>query len=581
VAGVALLTDYVMTVAVSTSAGTAAMYSQFPSLFAHRIAITIAFVWLIAWVNLRGIRMTGRLFATPTYLFLLSMVALLVVGAIRAAGGGLNALPPPAGVTLPPETTAVGLFVLLHAYASGPTVEAISNGVSVFRPPEWRNATVVLAWMGAILALTFGGITLLAYRVHPIPTEKTTLVSELGRAVFGTSPLGGDARLGLQVMTTGILVLAANTSFSDFPRLASFHAGDGYLPRTLRRRGRRLVFSTGILTLTGVSTVIVVAAGADVHRLVPLYAVGVFASFTFSQAGMTRRHWRLREEGWRRSLLINAAGTIGSGFALLAVSVAKFGHGAWIVLLVVPLVLGLFIGIHEHYARADQRLESLAHTATDDHVRGVVVVRSRNAEVARALHYAASLRVPWVEIVPPRARSVRRVLRSRAAQGRVLVVDANSRLRRRLTSIPGIAFVAVNGCAPPLSERHVVLTVVTEHAGLGRRALALARALRPDDLRAVVVDLDPDQTARIIEAWRAVDYMPLEVLPAPYREPAGPLRCKVESLQADGFELVSIVISEVHPRWWQRPLHYATARDVRRRLTRVPHVAVVEDPYPI
>ncbi|MCU1463034.1 MAG: putative integral rane protein [Acidimicrobiales bacterium] len=585
VAGVALLTDYITSVAVSISAGVAAMYSQFPALFAYRVPISVAFIWLITCGNLRGIRMTGRLFATPTYLFLLAVSALLAVGGLRALTGGLHPLPPPGGIVLPPETTAVGVLVVLHAYASGTTaltgVEAISNGVTAFRPPEASNAVRVLMWMGAILAASFAGITLLAWRVHPIPTAKKTLVSELGGAIFGNGSIGRSGQLALQITTTGILVLAANTSYSDFPRLASFHAGDGYLPRPLRRRGRRLVFSTGILTLAGASTMIVVALGASVHRLIPLYAVGVFASFTFSQAGMSIRHWRRREEHWRRGLAINATGAVGSGFALVVVAVAKFERGAWVVILLVPVVATVFVAIHRHYERTDRRLADL--DAPEQRVDAVVVVARRGGATDAARRWAAAVQPGNVALLSPR-RLARRLPDPRHPGDRVLVAGAGHRLRRRLARRPGVAFVSLSrpGWEDVSAARHAVLVVAGETVGLSRRAVALARALAPADLHAAYVELDPERTAAIVDGWHRLGAgVALEVLPSPYREPGGPVAAKVRALHEDGADVVSVVMADVVPRWWQRPLYSSDARVVRAAVASVPRTVVVEDPVPL
>jgi amino acid transporter len=597
VAGVALLTDYITSVSVSISAGAAAMYSQFPGLFAYRVPISVVLIWLITWANLRGVRMTGRIFAAPTYMFLVVVLALLAIGGLRALSGGLHPLPPPPGLVIPPETTAVGLFVLLHAYASGTTaltgVEAISNGVSAFRPPEARNAVKVLTSMGAILAVLFGGITLLAWRAHPIPTAKKTLVSELGDAIFGSGSIGGTGRLALQITTTAILVLAANTSYSDFPRLASFHASDGFLPRPLRRRGRRLVYSTGIVALACVSTAVVVALGADVHRLIPLYAVGVFASFTFSQAGMSVRHWRLREKGWRRGLAINATGAVGSGFALMAVAVAKFTRGAWVVILLVPLAVEVLLSIHRHYERSDRRLADL--DAPDQHLDAILVAGQGHAPNDGALRYARAVGPGGVRVVPGSTRELVRMLpRDREEGSRVLVVygacpgrhrnpfSACGRLRRYLVRRPGVALAAVSPHGwdeLPDAPRHIVVVVAGDAAGLARRGLALARTLAPTEVHAVCVDLDPDRTGQVVATWDQSSFeVPLEVLPAPYREPGGPVRAKVQSLHDAGVDLVSIVIAEVVPRWWQRPLYEFDARRVRVGVHTLPRTTVIEDP---
>src|SRR5437016_5026660 len=267
VAGVSLLLDYIMTVAVSVAAGVAALYSLYPSLFAIRVPLAIGLVWLMAWGNLRGVRASGRLFAAPTYLFMAAVFGLLATGGLRMAVGGIHRIPPPAHLASG-SVGAVGLFAIAHAYASGTTaltgVEAISNGVPVFRPPEWRNARVVLTWMGALLAVMFAGLSVLTWTLHPFPNDRRTLVYQLGRAAFGSAGVGRGVLLLLQAATTAVLILAANTSFADFPRLASFHAADGYPPAPFRIRGRRLSFSYGILALAVIASVITLIFGADV-----------------------------------------------------------------------------------------------------------------------------------------------------------------------------------------------------------------------------------------------------------------------------------------------------------------------------
>jgi len=286
-AGVALLVDYVLTVAVSIAAGVAAMTSAVPSLFPYRLWICVFFIWFIAWGNLRGVRESGRMFVVPTYFFIVMMLVLIGTGLARAMSGDLTALPFPDDVA--DTTGAVGIFLVLHAFASGGAavtgVEAISNGVPAFRPPEWKNARTTLVWMGSLLGVMFLGLSFLAVRLHAVPTETETLNSVIARAVFGTEGAGPAVYLLVQLATMLILILAANTSFADFPRLANFHAKDDFMPRPLTKRGHRLVFSNGIIALALASTFLVILFNADVHRLIPLYAIGVFTSFTLSQAG--------------------------------------------------------------------------------------------------------------------------------------------------------------------------------------------------------------------------------------------------------------------------------------------------------
>jgi amino acid transporter len=610
-AGVALLLDYIMTVAVSIAAAVAALYSYFPALFPYRLPVAVALIWMVTWGNLRGLRATGKLFAAPTYVFLASIGSLVAAGVYAGLRGHLHALPPPPGETLR-TTGAVGWLLILHAYASGTTaltgVEAISNGVSVFRPVEWRNARKVLMWMGGILAVSFGSITVLAWKLHPVPTDQKTLVSEIGAALFGRSTAGHLALLILQVATTLILVLAANTSFSDFPRLASFHAGDGYLPRPLRRRGSRLVFSTGILTLATLATAVVLVVGADVHRLIPLYAVGVFASFTFSQAGMTRRHLRLREPGWRRGLVINATGSVGSGLALVAILVSKFTHGAWAVAIIVPVGVGLFVGIHRHYERADAWL-SAPGTGRAIWRRLRVLVATDHHDVAladAAASYAervASRDEAVIRIVSRReARSLldetgeatltllalpRWASRSGASAGPAGLVPrlADERLRRqalRHTDTAVASLTLERGGRISERDRHIAIVVVGRPDGLARRGLAVANALGPDEVHALHVEVDPDETGAVLDEWARSDLgIEPEIVAAPYREPGGPVRARVEELRRGTHAVISVVAPSLALRWWQRLLYSNNTGALRKALAGSGTTALIECRLPL
>ncbi|MGH2529936.1 MAG: APC family permease, partial [Actinomycetota bacterium] len=358
-AGVALLTDYVLTVAVSVAAGVAAITSAAGSLYPYRVWLSVLCIWFIAWGNLRGVRESGRMFAVPTYFFIAMMFTLLGLGFYRALTGDLHPLP------LPDETLrttgAIGMFLVLHAFASGGAavtgVEAISNGIPAFKPPEWRNARTTLMWMGSILGVMFLGLSFLAFRLQVVPTEGKTVISQIGRAVFGSGASGTAMFLMLQVGTTLILILAANTSFADFPRLANFQATDNFMPRQLTQRGHRLVFSNGIVGLALAATVLVVAFQADVHRLIPLYAIGVFTSFTLSQAGMARRHLRIREPRWRRSLLINGFGAFTTAVVTVIIGYTKFLDGAWAIVLFVPVMVWLLVRLNRQYEREREELD--------------------------------------------------------------------------------------------------------------------------------------------------------------------------------------------------------------------------------
>ncbi len=407
VAGVSLMADYVLTVAVSVSAGTAALTSAVPALVPAAVPISIGFILIVAYGNLRGVRESGKLFALPTYFFIVNMLLLLGVGLVRMVVGGLPtaALDHEGLVQLgtndPTLFLGAGLFVLLHAFASGGAavtgVEAISNGVPAFRAPEWKNARSTLVVMGAALGVMFLGLSVLAAKMHVVPFAEgsPTVISQVGKLVYGGGATGHVLFFTLQAGTLLILVLAANTSFADFPRLASFQAEDGFLPRRLVHRGHRLVFSTGILWLTAASIALVVVTGAKVDHLIPLYAVGVFTSFTLSQAGMTRHHLRLREDGWRAGLAINGIGALLSAVVLLVITITKFTHGAWLIVVLVPVSVLLVMRLHRQYELEATELEHDARLAATAPILRrhvvLVLVERLDRSTARAIQYARTL----------------------------------------------------------------------------------------------------------------------------------------------------------------------------------------------
>ena len=396
VAGVALLTDYVLTVAVSISAGVAAITSALPGLYAYRIWLAVGFIWLIAWGNLRGVRESGRMFMVPTYFFVLMIFALILVGIGRALAGDLDQLAP--RPELAETTGAIGIFLALHAFASGGAavtgVEAISNGVPAFRPPEWRNARTTLMWMGTLLGLMFLGLSYLTVVLHATPTETETLVSQIARGVFGGGAGGTVLYYAVQIGTMLILILAANTSFADFPRLASFQAKDDFMPRPLTTRGHRLVYSNGVVGLALAATALVVAFRADVHRLIPLYAIGVFTSFTLSQAGMARRHLRVRESGWRHGFAINTVGAVTTAVVAVVIGATKFLHGAWAVMLFVPVGVWLLVRLNQTYEDEHEQLETGLEAFVADRPRrpvAVVLVEDLDRKTLHALQYARTI----------------------------------------------------------------------------------------------------------------------------------------------------------------------------------------------
>ncbi|CAB4614342.1 unannotated protein [freshwater metagenome] len=401
VAGVALLTDYILTVSVSVSAGVAALYSVFHGVYPYRVPIALGFIAIIAIGNLRGVKDSGKIFAIPTYAFLISMFLMIGVGIVKATlGGGLDhvRLDPIQAEAL--ATTGAASFVLiLHAFASGGAavtgVEAISNGVPAFKAPEWKNARNTLMVMGIFLGMMFLGISWLAGQVHAVPMEGRTVISQIAETVYGNGVLGKFLFIFTQASTMFILVLAANTSFADFPRLASFQAEDSFMPRQLTKRGHRLVFSNGIIALAISAAVLVVILGADVSKLIPLYAVGVFTSFTLSQAGMARRHIRLKEQGWKVGLFINGLGAIVTLVVTVVIAYTKFTHGAWVIIVLIPIFVWVVVRLNHQYEAEKAELEGdaiLAATAPILRRHAVVVLIDKiDRTSARAIQYARTL----------------------------------------------------------------------------------------------------------------------------------------------------------------------------------------------
>ena len=412
IAAVSLLIDYTLTVAVSVAAGVAAVTSVYPALTPDTTWIAIGLVILLAYGNLRGIREAGRVFAVPTYFFIVNMVILIVVGVYKWATGTLQVHAITGQGTAANPTVHIGssgsglllgagLFVMLRAFASGGSAltgtEAISNGVSVFRRPEARNARITMVLMAVILGSLVAGVSVLASATHPVPYESgtPTVISQIAKFVYGTSSAGHLFYVLLQVGTMLILVLAANTSFTGFPFLASFAAEDSYLPRQLTRRGHRLVFSTGIIVLTVVAIVLLLITQAKVDKLIPLYAIGVFTGFTMAGAGMAKYHLTHKEDHWRRRFTINGTAAVLSFVVLVIIAVSKFSEGAWVILIILPLGVLLLLRLHRQYELEEEQLEEGAVEAAEAPVLSrhvvVVLVDRLDMATARALQYARTL----------------------------------------------------------------------------------------------------------------------------------------------------------------------------------------------
>lgn len=392
VAAAALLIDYILTVSVSVAAGVAAITSAVPELFPQRVGLAIASVTVIALINLRGVRESGTVFSIPTYFFVGMMFTMLGLGLIRSLGSPPT--PPRISTEVAQSLQPITLMLLLRAFASGSAamtgVEAVSNGVQAFRPPEARNAGIALVWMVAILSTMFLGITYLARYFGLVPVEQETVVSQLARTVFGTGSL---AYYLMQAGTAMILILAANTSFADFPRLSSILARDRFLPHQLMNLGDRLVFANGIFLLALLSGFLLYLFDADTHRLIPLYAVGVFLSFTLSQSGMVKKWWTERGPGWQRSIAFNFIGALTTAGILIVVTMAKFVHGAWIIAVLVPSFIWLMRSIHLHYedVRSQLTLSGAEVPVPLLQHKVVVPVSGIHRGVLPALRYAKSL----------------------------------------------------------------------------------------------------------------------------------------------------------------------------------------------
>jgi amino acid transporter len=520
VAGASLLVDYILTVAVSVCAGVRAVTSipQLNSLTNQRVLLCLAAIALITIANLRGIKESGRIFALPTYLYIVMLSGLIGWGlAHEFSLFGLHPFPTISFINvtkdLPPAQIAalhkelgigastvgtLGLFTLLRGFSSGAValtgVEAISNGVPAFQRNESRNAAITLVWMAVILGGLFLGVSVLAHHLQPIPLETgESVFSQMGRTVFGS----GFLYYVLQVSTALILTLAANTAYADFPRLSSIIARDGYLPRQLANRGDRLVFSNGVLVLAVAAGTLVVIFGGNESKLIPLYAVGVFTSFTLSQTGMVRHHLKEHEPGWRRNTLINAVGAIATLIVTLIIATSKFTEGAWVSILVVLVVISLFRAIHSHYAKVAESLK----------------------------------------------------------------VDVDYKPRRM--------------------NHTVVVLVGTVHRGV-LEALAYARSLQPNRLLAVTVVSDEAEQERIERQWseRKID-VPLEIVHSPYRELSRPILRFIDELDARyENDIITVVVPEfVVGSWWGQLLHNQSALMLKGRLLFRKGTVVTSVPY--
>jgi amino acid transporter len=451
VAGAALLTDYILTVAVSISAGVAQITSGFPALFPYRVPIAVGVIIFITVMNLRGVKESGRVFAIPTYFFLGIMFLTLGVGAYQFFAGTLGTVQNVEAIhheVLAPLT----LFLILRAFSSGCTaltgIEAISNGITAFKEPRSHNAAVTLVWMSSILITLFLGITLLANQIQAQPTHVETIISQLARTVYGQ---GSVIYYMVLAGTALILLMAANTSYADFPRLAALQAGDGFLPRQLTYRGGRLVFAWGIVLLAVAASILVIIANASTTFLIPLYAVGVFLSFTLSQTGMVIRALKIGklkpgekvkgletdleyDPHWRYHMIISAVGALCTFVVMLIFAITKFASGAWFVVILIPALIFVFFRIHKHYQAVARLLtmEGMRPETETRQVRTVILVDDVHRETVRMVNFAKSLGHEWeavhIGVNPEKAELVKQKWADRIGEGTLRIIPSPYRL---------------------------------------------------------------------------------------------------------------------------------------------------------
>jgi amino acid transporter len=634
IAAAALLTDYVLTVAVSISAGIYAITSFVPSLTSHKVGLSLACLLVIVLANLRGVRESGMLFALPTYAFVTSIFVLVGVGLVQVATGHVHRAVVPH--ELPVGAGAVGVFVILRAFSSGSTaltgVEAIANGVNAFRHPQGKNAAKTLAILGAMAIAMFLGVSYLAVRVHARPSSTDSVVSQIARTVFPAGSFGSFMYYAVQGTTLLILVLAANTSFQGFPRLSALLASDRFAPRQFSNLGDRLVFSNGMLVLAAAAAALLAIYKANTNSLIHLYVIGVFTAFTFSQAGMVRYWQRTRGSGWRGRALINGVGASATGLVTAIVIWTKFAEGAWLVTVAIPLLVFAMLGVRRHYARVARRLSAGAaavSSAPDARNRTLLVVEDLDQAAQRALAFARriapdgfrAIHVPrsctdpgigprWyhlaggeplLEILDPDGGAVDAVLEQvwRLPRGesdfvtvvvpeqfrrRTLAEEARHpfefALKLRLLTEPGVVVADLPTVDESPDGRPLAVRVFVSSANAASmRALNWAKALDLPDTYAVNFAFDEQEATEIRRKWRAEEAsVPLEVLAAPYRDIGDPLLAYLRELTDDGYDVL-VVLPELILRGWARLLHNQRALYVKRLLLVEPHVILASVPY--
>ncbi|MFI6289889.1 APC family permease [Streptomyces sp. NPDC051018] len=528
VAAAGLLTDYILTVAVSIASGVAAITSAVPSLAPETVPIGVGVIVLLLAGNLRGIRQAGALFAAPTYAFVTAMFALVAAGLADAAGRDFQ--PPP--VPPLPITETVGLLLIMRAFSSGATamtgIEAISNAVPAFRSVEWRNARTTLTWMVALLITMFAGIVALIRLTGVVPTAQETVLSQLARLSFGP----GWMYAFIQTATAAVLLLAANTAYNDFPRVLSLLARDGYAPRAFMRLGDRLAYSNGLVLLSFTAALVFVAFDGRTGALIPLYAVGVFLAFTLSQTGMVVHWWRLRDRHWRKSMVFNAIGAVLSAVVFLTAGISKFTSGAWVAIVAVALFLVVTTRIRRHYESARTALRLRPHA------------------VELPAHIAPS-----------------------PSPGPGYPAPAGRRPRGTGADQEGEEL--------PEEVRHLAIVAIATLDLASMRTLAYAASLQQPVL-ALHISLSEDEAHRFRDYWTLWgEHLPLEILVSPYRAVIAPLVHYLEALHHQHPDVtLTVVLPEIVTRHRRHQiLHSRTATRLRHALRPLPKIVVTSVPF--
>lgn len=590
VAAAALLVDYTLTVAVSVSAGILALTSAAPELAGARVELALGAIGLLTLANLRGTREAGRLFALPTYGFVLALFAAIVTGIARCADGVCPQAHTPDALAAG-TAASVGVFVLLKAFASGSSaltgVEAIANGIAAFRRPKARNARATLTIMAAIAIVLFLGVSFLAVETDARPSESTSVLAQIVRASFPADSGWSWLYYAVQGLTLGILVLAANTAYQGFPRLTAIVARDRFAPRQFANLGDRLVYSNGILVLAGLAAALVAIFRANVNSLIHLYVVGVFTAFTLSQSGMVVHWWRHRAPGWRRRAAINGAGATATGLVTAIVVATKFLSGAWAVLVAVPLLVWGAYAVHRHYRNLGRELrEGLPPVAASTPPTLAAVELGGGAPLAT--WFAQHLSENGAPVVASSAAELdAAVAAARRAGSAAIVITERLRgrsghaLRRQLVRDRGVALAEIGGAADaePRSAACRVLVAGAHAAAL--ESVRYAEALGFEDTRALFFPLDDDEGSRVAREWRKRGFgVELDELPDTHRDLAEPLLLAIRAITAEPGKAAVIVMTEmVLPPVQRVLLHSRHTAYVRGVLLREAGVVLLTVPY--